>query len=134
MSEQRREGSGWPAGFVFFASIMMIVIASFHAVTGLAGIVEEGFYAATPNYVLEITATAWGWIHLFFGVLVAFAGLALMTDAAWARVVAIIVAMVSALASFAFIPLYAPWSLALIAFDVVVIWALAVHGDTTAEG
>ena len=133
MSEQRRQSSGWPAGSVFFAAIMMIVIASFHAVTGLAGIGEEGSYAATPNYVLEMSATAWGWIHLVFGVLVAFAGLALMTDAAWARIVALIVAMVSALASFAFIPLHAPWSLALMAFDVAVIWALAIHGETVAE-
>ena len=34
----------------------------------------------------------------------------------------------SALVSFAWIPLYPIWSLVLIAIDVTVIWALTVHG------
>lgn len=132
MSVQGGQGRDWPVGFVFFASIMMLLVGVFHGVTGIAGVVEEGSYAAPPGYVLEMSVTAWGWIHLVVGVLVAFAGLALMTDAMWARVVAIIVAMVSALASFAFIPVYAPWSFALLALDVAVIWALGAHGESPA--
>jgi hypothetical protein len=36
--------------------------------------------------------------------------------------------VLSAIASFAFIPYYPIWSLLIIALDVFVIWALAAHG------
>jgi hypothetical protein len=38
------------------------------------------------------------------------------------------VAVVSAIANFAFIPYYPLWSLLIIAFDVLAIWALAAYG------
>jgi hypothetical protein len=52
----------------------------------------------------------------------------------WARIVGVIVATISAIANFAFIPYYPFWSLTIIAIDVFVIWALTVHGrDVVAE-
>jgi NADH:ubiquinone oxidoreductase subunit H len=42
--------------------------------------------------------------------------------------VAIILAVLSALANFTFIPYYPFWALTIIAIDIFVIWALAVHG------
>ena len=46
----------------------------------------------------------------------------------WARVIATIVAMVSAVTSLGFLPAYPVWSAIMIAFDVLVIWAITVHG------
>jgi hypothetical protein len=45
-----------------------------------------------------------------------------------ARTVAIFLAVLSAIANFAFIPYYPFWSLLIIALDVFVIWAVAAHG------
>jgi len=45
----------------------------------------------------------------------------------WARVVGIVVASVSLIANFMFIPYYPLWSLLIIALDVAVIWALATY-------
>jgi uncharacterized protein (DUF983 family) len=45
----------------------------------------------------------------------------------WARVVGIVVASVSLIANFMFIPQYPLWSLLIIALDVAVIWALATY-------
>jgi hypothetical protein len=42
--------------------------------------------------------------------------------------VAIILAVLSALANFLFIPYYPFWSLLLITLDIFVIWAVAAHG------
>jgi hypothetical protein len=47
--------------------------------------------------------------------------------------VGIIMASVSAIANFLFIPFYPIWSLLIIAIDVFVIWALAAHGRALAE-
>ncbi|MEK8226717.1 hypothetical protein NKG05_12395 [Oerskovia sp. M15] len=46
----------------------------------------------------------------------------------WGRTIGIILASLSALANFTFIPYYPVWSLVVIALDVFVIWALAAHG------
>lgn len=125
MSQQR---SGTAVGFTMFAAFMMILIGSFHIIAGISGIIEDKFYAATPNYFLEFDATAWGWIHLIGGIVVLLAGIGLFSGAVWARTVGVIMATLSAIASFAFIPYQPVWSITVIAIDVFVIWALTAHG------
>ncbi|HEY5860389.1 MAG TPA: hypothetical protein VIX62_08915 [Actinomycetota bacterium] len=125
MSEERSSGA---VGWTMFAGVMMILIGAFHAIAGLAGILEDDFYAVTPNYVLEFDATTWGWVHLIGGVIVLFAGFSVFKGAVWARTVGVIIAAVSALVSFAWIPFYPVWSIVVIAIDVAVIWALTAHG------
>ena len=66
----RREPSGAAIGFTMFAAFMMILIGSFHIIAGIAGILEDEFYAVTPNWVLQFDATTWGWIHLLGGIVV----------------------------------------------------------------
>ena len=112
---------------------MMIMAGSFQALQGLIGIFENEFYVATRNYLFEFDATTWGWIHLIFGLVVAFAGWGLLSGRTWARVVAITVALLSALANFLFIPYYPFWSLLIITLDIFVIWAVAAHGGELRE-
>ncbi|HJR97133.1 MAG TPA: hypothetical protein VJ979_04430 [Actinomycetota bacterium] len=130
MSHQR---SGVAVGFTMFAAFMMILIGAFHIIAGIAGILENEFYAVTPNYFLEFDASAWGWIHLIVGIVVLLAGFGLFSGAVWARTVGVILATLSAIANFAFIPYQPVWSITLIAINVFVIWALTVHGRDIAE-
>jgi uncharacterized protein (DUF983 family) len=51
----------------------------------------------------------------------------------WARILGIIIAGVSLIVNFAFIPVYPFWAMLIIAVDVLVIWALAAHGRVLAE-
>ena len=127
-SRAARETSGWAVGFILFAAIMMIMAGVFQAIQGLVGIFENEFYVATRNYLLKFDATTWGWIHLILGLVVAFAGWGLLSGRTWARTVAITVAVLSAIANFAFIPYYPFWSLLIITLDIFVIWAVAAHG------
>jgi hypothetical protein len=124
--------SGWAVGFILFAAIMMIMVGIWQALQGLIAIFENEFYVATRNYLFEFDATAWGWIHLLIGLLVAFAGWGLLSGRTWARMVAITLAVLSAIANFLFIPYYPFWSLLIIAVDVFVIWAIAAHGREVA--
>jgi hypothetical protein len=137
MSEQTPAGyratrgqqtSGWAVGFILFAAIMMIMIGFFQVLAGLVAIFENEFYVATRNYIFQFDATTWGWIHLLLGLLVAFAGWGLLSGRTWARVVAITLAVLSAVANFLFIPYYPFWALLIITLDVFVIWAVAAHG------
>src|ERR671912_899340 len=124
--------SGWAVGFILFAAIMMIMVGIWQALQGLVAIFENEFYVATRNYLFQFDATTWGWIHLILGLLVAFAGYGLVSGRTWARVVAITLAVLSAIANFLFIPYYPFWSLLIIALDVFVIWAIAAHGREVA--
>jgi hypothetical protein len=112
---------------------MMILIGLFHAISGLAEVVDPDSYAVTENYVFKLSSDAWGWIHLLGGIIIFFAGFAIFRGAVWGRTVGVILAIVSAFAAFAWLP-YAPVSaIVLIAIDITVIWALTAHGrDVTA--
>jgi hypothetical protein len=124
--------TSWAVGFVLFAALMMLLAGIFQALQGLVAIFENEFYVATRNYLFEFDATTWGWIHLIVGVIVAFAGWGLLSGRTWARVVAITVAVLSAIANFLFIPYYPFWSLLIITLDIFVIWAVAAHGGEVA--
>jgi len=139
MSEQTTQhkssgqgGSGLATGFIVFAGVMMIMAGGFQALAGLVAIFENEFYAATRNYLLKFDATSWGWIHLLIGLAVLFAGFAVLSGQTWGRVVGITLAVLSAIANFAFIPYYPFWSILIIALDVFVIWALTAHGRDSA--
>ena len=123
-----RETSGTAVGFILFAAIMMIMAGVFQALQGLIAIFENEFYVATRNYLFQFDATTWGWIHLLVGLLMAFAGWGLFSGRTWARTVAIILAVLSAITNFLFVPYYPFWSLLLVTLDVLVIWAVAAHG------
>ncbi len=120
--------SGGAVGLIVFAGILMVMVGIFHAVQGLVALVNDNFFVVGEEYVFEFDVTAWGWIHLIAGVIVALAGIALFQGAVWARTVAVIVASISIIASFLWMPYYPLWSLTVVAFDLFVIWAVTVHG------
>jgi hypothetical protein len=132
-SRAARETSGMAVGFILFAAIMMIMVGVFEAIQGLVGIFENEFYVPTRNYLFQFDATTWGWTHLILGLIVAFAGWGLLSGRTWARAVAIFLAVLSAIANFAFIPYYPFWSLLIITLDIFVIWAVAAHGGALRE-
>jgi hypothetical protein len=131
--ERQATTGGWWFGVVVFAGVMMIVLGIFHALTGLTAILKDEFFVSTPNnYLISVDVTSWGWIHLIGGAVVAVAGLFVFSGAVWARAIGVVLAALSAIANFLFIPYYPFWSLLMIAVDIFVIWALSVHGREVA--
>jgi hypothetical protein len=126
--EGREATASWARGFIVFAGVMMVMAGAFQSVTGLVALFENEFYVATRNYLLQFDATTWGWIHLLLGLLVLFAGFAVLAGQTWGRVFGITLAVLSALANFAFLPYYPFWAMTIIAVDMFVIWALAAYG------
>jgi hypothetical protein len=131
-ADRAQATSTWAVGFILFAGIMMVMAGFFQAFSGLVALFENEFFVATRNYLFQFDATSWGWIHLLLGIVVAAAGFAVMAGRTWGRVVGITLAMLSALANFAFIPYYPFWAITIIALDIFVIWALAAHGGEIA--
>jgi hypothetical protein len=131
-AQTNQQPSAWATGLTLFAGILMIMAGGFQILAGLSALIEDEFYVTTPNYLLQFDATQWGWIHLLIGLLVLFAGFAVLSRQTWGRVIGIILVVLSAMSNFAFIPYYPFWSLAIIALDIFVIWALATtHADAS---
>ena len=116
-------------GWVMFAGVMMILIGTFEAMAGLVALLKDDYYLVRPEgLTLSLDYTAWGWWHLLLGIVIAAAGLGVMVGQTWARVVGVVVAVVSAISNLAFIQAYPVWSTLIVVIDVLVIWALTVHG------
>lgn len=117
--------SPWATGLVLFAAALMIVSGLWSIFAGIAALFHDTVYVTTPEYVYAFDITTWGWVHLLLGILVFVAGFGVARGQTWARAVGIVLACLSLIANFLFIPHYPIWSLVIIALDVAVIWALA---------
>ena len=134
MTEQSNvHHSGWAVGWSAFASVMLIMVGIFHAMAGLVALVDDTFYVVGETWVFEFDVTAWGWIHLIGGALVALAGFGIISGNVVARTVGVAAAVISALVNFAWLPYQPVWSVVMIAVAIAVIWALTVHGRDIAE-
>ena len=126
--ERAPEPTGW-VGWVFFAGIMLVMLGAFSAIMGFTAFFKESYYwVSSDNLLVRVNYTGWGWAHLILGLAAVAAGLGVMVGQMWARVVGIVFAGLSAVINIAFVAAYPLWSLVIIALDVVVIFALAVHG------
>lgn len=132
-SSQYSDHVGGAAGVTVFAGILMLMTGSFHAFLGLVALVNDEFYVVGPEYIFQFDVTTWGWIHLGLGLLVAFAGVALFRGAVWARTVAVIMACISIVVSFVWLPYYPVGSIAIMVFGVLVIWAATVYGPNLVD-
>ena len=132
MSAQRNNATGW-AGWVFFASLMMMLLGGFEAIAGLVAIFKPSYYLVNEQSLVVSSYTAWGWTSLILGIIVFLAGMEVLRGAMWARVIGIFLASLSFFANLAFVNAYPIWSVAMMVIDVLVIYALAVHGDEMRE-
>ena len=120
-------------GWAMFAAIMLMIVGMFQAIAGLAGILENEFYVVGRNYVFEFDVTTWGVIHILIGLVLILSGVGIITGNVLARTVGVIAAAVSAVANFVWLPYYPVWSIAMIAVDVTIIWAVTAHGRDLAR-
>jgi hypothetical protein len=120
--------SGWAVGGIVFAASILTLLGVFQAIAGLAALFNDEFFVQVRHYSFHIDITAWGWIHLILGILMLVVGFGLFGRRTWAGVTAIMLAMLSALANFLFIPYYPIWALVEIGLAVWVIWALTRPG------
>jgi hypothetical protein len=124
--------SSW-TGWVFFAGIMMILSGIFEIMYGLTALLKHTFYAVTSSHLLVFNYTSFGWIDLAIGVLILLAGVSVLHGSTWARVVGVILASLSAIGSLSFVNAQPIWSIIVITIDVLVVYALVVHGGELKE-
>ncbi|HEY7011837.1 MAG TPA: hypothetical protein VH480_03715 [Streptosporangiaceae bacterium] len=112
-------------GFTALAAVLMILSGLWSFFVGLTGVLKGSFFVSVTNYTFTYNIHNWGWTHLILGAVVFAAGVCLLLGMTWARVVGIVLAVISGIANFLFLPYYPLWAIVVIAIDVFIIWALA---------
>jgi len=127
--DANRDQTAW-VGWIVFAAAMMTLLGMFHVLQGIVALVNDDYFVVGHSGLLvSADYTTWGWAHLIGGLVIAGAGLALFAGRMWGRVVGVVMAMLSAVANLGFLAAFPVWSSLMILIDVLVIWALTVHGQ-----
>jgi len=116
-------------GWVWFAAFAILVAGFINIVTGLVAVFSpKTVLSWTSDGLAVVDVSTWGWVHLIIGALLVLVGFALFGGSGWARLAAIVLVVVNLVAQFVSLPITPWWSLVAIALDVVILWALTVHG------
>jgi hypothetical protein len=121
------EPTGW-TGWIAFAGVMMIIGGALNLFYGIVAAVNDEWVVWTNRGDVYLDVSEWGWVHIILGAIVLLAGIGVFSGNILARTIGVIVASVSLIANFFFIPVYPLWALAVITIDILVIWALTAHG------
>lgn len=132
MATQTNTPTGW-VGWAYFASFMMMLGGALQGIAGLTAIFKKEFFVVTEQSLLVFNFTTWGWISLILGIVIFMAGLELLRGAMWARVIAVFLAVLSFIANMGFLNAYPFWSIIMMVVNVLVIYALTVHGAELRE-
>lgn len=125
--DPKNEVTGW-VGWVYFASLMMIIVGVFQAIVGFLTLFNDEYLLITPRNLIFMDATSWGWTHMLIGLLIVFAGYAVMSGRIWGRTLGVIMALASAVANLSYMTANPFWAMTLVIVDCLVIYALTVHG------
>jgi hypothetical protein len=120
-------GRAAPSGWVAFAGILMLMIGVLQIIWGLVAIIDDTRITVGEAGLVVWDLTAWGWIHLIFGVILILVGGGLMSGRGWARWTAIFFVLLNAFAQIAWMTTYPIWSVLIIALDVIIIYQLTVN-------
>jgi hypothetical protein len=124
--EHSRKGA-WADFTGSFAGVMLIITSCFGILQGLAAVGNDKLYPEVADYLYEFDLSAWGWIHTVLGLLGIFVGVGILMRRGWGQVTGVIVAGLSMVANFAFIPYYPFWAMTIIAIDALIVWALCTQ-------
>jgi len=111
----------------------MIVTSLINIFQGTVALFDDERVVATPEAFVLVDMTSWGWALVLFGAVMLGVGGGLLTARTWARIVAIIVVGLHAVAQVASLGAYPAWSLLMIALDTVVLFALTARWSSAAE-
>jgi hypothetical protein len=128
----QQEPTGW-VGWIYFASMMMLILGGLQALTGLVAIFKDSFYVVTQGGLVAFNYTTWGWINLIMGIIVVITGIEISRGSGWGRVVASFLVVLNAITNLAFLPAYPVWSCIALIIDALIIYALTVHGGEVRE-
>ncbi|GAB3203640.1 hypothetical protein ACFYUD_31205 [Nocardia tengchongensis] len=123
---------GLAAGTTIGAGILLLVIGVLSILQGISAVASDDLLVVGYDYIYKLNTTGWGWIHIVLGIIEVVVAIGLLRGTAWGRTAALVLAALSIVENFLWIPYYPAWSILIIALDVVVIWAISTYKPATA--
>jgi hypothetical protein len=114
------ESSGW----LVFAGLMIFFTGLWNGFEGFIALFRSAYFSGTP---VVGTLVFWSVVWIGLGILQISAAYAIFSGRNWARWFGIVLVAGSTLIHMASIPLYPWWSIIVIAFNLLILYALAVH-------
>jgi hypothetical protein len=111
-------------GLALFAGWALELSGTLSVLLGVVGVTRDTLFSS-PDYTYEFSLTAWGWIHIVIGIGLVAAGLGVLLGKAWGTGAGAVLAAVSLITQFMFIPFYPLWSISVMTLDLLALWALA---------
>lgn len=119
--------TGW-TGWVAFAGILMIISGVLGAIQGLFAVFNDDLVIFGREGALLLDITGWGWVHMLLGLLLLLSGILVLRGNMFGRIVAVILAMLSIIVNFIWLPVYPVWAIVVITMDIFILYAVMVHG------
>ncbi|WP_216908758.1 DUF7144 family membrane protein [Nocardia noduli] len=107
-------------------AVFLIAAGTMSILLGVLCFAGDHVVLADIAAVYRLGAGAMGWIHLGLGAALILCGVGSVVGRTWARIGAVICAMASIVADFAWLPHYPGWAAVVITVKVAAIWAMAV--------
>ncbi len=119
------------AGWIGFAGILMVILGGLSFFEGLIALLRDEYWVVTPSGYLLFDLTAWGWIMLVWGIVLAFVGLGLLSGASWARWTSIVLVSINVFGQLGFLGNTNDllWMLTTVTLNIIVLYALIVRWD-----
>lgn len=127
-TQHMKQTTGW-VGWVYFAGLMMMLVGVFQMIAGLVAVFKDTVYVVGTQNLLVFNFDQWGWVHLILGLVLFLSSFSVLGGGTWGRILGSTLAILSAIAHFAFISAFPLWSLAIIIVDILIVYALVVHGS-----
>jgi hypothetical protein len=125
--DNEARGMGWK----MFAGLMIIMVGAFNLADGLVAITDDSYFTKIgggDQLPLTNDVKAYGWVVFAWGLLLIICGGLIFAGNTFGRIVGLVAAIGNALLQLAFLAHYPSWSAIIILVDVLVVYALAVHG------
>ncbi|WP_431957594.1 DUF7144 family membrane protein [Nocardia lijiangensis] len=116
---------GIAAGTSIGAAILLLTVGVLQIFEGISAVIDDELFVVGVEYVYKFDISTWGWIHIVLGAILVICAIGLMTGSTWGKVAAIIIAALTIIANFLWLPYYPYWSILIIALSIVVIWAVS---------
>jgi hypothetical protein len=128
-AEARDEYESEQFGWALFAVVTLILVGGFQIINGLIAFFRSGTYqVGRSSLAVNVDYTTWGWVHVILGALALIAAMGLLRGAMWARILGVVLCAISAIVYMAFARAFPALAIVVIAVDILVIYALIVHG------
>jgi hypothetical protein len=112
---------------------MMMLSGALSGIIGFLAVINNNWTMWNNNGAPYGSPYGWGWWSMFVGLVVFSIGAALLRGSMFARTVAVFIAAASLISHFVTLNVAPLWSITVITIDILVIWAVMVHGKEMKE-